>query len=401
MRSDGQLEILGRSDFTVKIRAFKVALGMVEQTIAELGGVKQVAVTAKLSATTNQPEDLVAYVVVLSTGEEDRVPDLEELRPLYEALQTLLPDYAVPAYWVPMAKLPQKGGESRKLDRTALPPPSRAHRMLAKKRPVAHESSATSIVSDGGMAAPSSTLQTVAPMGAVVDALLQAFRDTLNIDDLLPSDNFFELGGHSLLAATLIGEINNLGYSIAITDLYQHPSVDALATAVLGVTVDPLQSTSLAPPPHPRGTGWHEPLAIVGVAGEFPGAADIYALWRNLLAGTDTVTKISPAEYEMRGIPPEVWQHDQWVPAAYVIKNADKFDAAFFGITPREAKMVDPQHRRFLQCAWTAVESAGYAPKSGTPARTAVYAACGIDGYMHHHFDGTPLKDMADPAQVR
>eukprot|EP00041_Stephanoeca_diplocostata_P017327 m.347085 g.347085 ORF g.347085 m.347085 type:complete len:2908 (+) comp20667_c0_seq20:342-9065(+) len=399
VRSDGQLEILGRSDFTVKIRAFKVALGMVEQTIAELDGVKQVAVTAKLSAATNQPEDLVAYVVLLRAADENRTPDQEDVRPLYEALKTLLPDYAVPAYWVPMEKLPQKGGESRKLDRTALVPPTRAHRMTSR-RPAGNEAATVSQGAGAGALPTAGSTQTAAPTGAVVDALLQAFRETLNIEDLLPSDNFFELGGHSLLAATLVGEISNLGYTIAITDLYQHPSVEALATAVLGVSANPLQSTVVAPPTRARGTGWHEPVAIVGVAGEFPGAPDIHALWRNLLAGTDAVTKISPAEYETRGVSRNVWEHPQWVPAAYAIGNADKFDAAFFGITPREAKVMDPQHRRFLQCAWAAVESAGYAPKSGTPSRTAVFAACGIDGYMHHHLDGTPLKDMADPAQV-
>jgi acyl transferase domain-containing protein len=56
-----------------------------------------------------------------------------------------------------------------------------------------------------------------------------------------------------------------------------------------------------------------------------------------------------------------LWKCDDWTPAAYAIDNADKFDASFFGIGPREAVIMDPQHRRFMQCAWESLEAAGYA----------------------------------------
>lgn len=127
------------------------------------------------------------------------------------------------------------------------------------------------------------------------------------------------------------------------------------------------------------GTGaLHDPIAIVGMAGEFPGAKNIAALWHNLKKGVDAVTNITPTEYENRGINPSLWQDENWVPAAYPIANADLFDGAFFGISPREARVMDPQHRRFMQCAWNAMEVAGYAPRSGSPQRTAVYAAAGL-----------------------
>ena len=99
-------------------------------------------------------------------------------------------------------------------------------------------------------------------------------------------------------------------------------------------------------------------------------------------------------------VPDRVWQNAEWVPKAYAIDNADKFDAAFFGIGPTEAKVMDPQHRVFMQCAWEAMESAGYPPRTGSDTRTGVFAAAGIDGYMHHHLDGAPLKDPLNPGMV-
>ena len=61
---------------------------------------------------------------------------------------------------------------------------------------------------------------------------------------------------------------------------------------------------------------------------------------------------------------------------------------------------MDPQHRMFMQTAWAALEHAGYAPRSGSPARTAVFASAGIDGYMIHHLEGAPLKDALEPGQI-
>ena len=78
------------------------------------------------------------------------------------------------------------------------------------------------------------------------------------------------------------------------------------------------------------------------------------------------------------------------------IMDPERFDAAFWSLSPHEAAIMDPQHRLFLEVAWQAFEHAEYAPLSGTPERTAVVAAPGIDGYMHHHLDGAPLKDALD-----
>ena len=281
-----------------------------------------------------------------------------------------------------MTAFPQKGGESRKLDRKALPPPGPEH-MLARQ-------------------ASSSALGSVPPTptgDALHEEILAIFKRVLAEDDIAATDNFFDIGGHSLMAATLVGELNNLGISVAITDLYQHPTAAGLAVLIQKASA-PAEIENLSWKRGPSRTFKPGKIAIVGMAGEFPGARSVAALWENLKAKHDAVVRLSPGDYAGKSIPRSTYENPDWVNAAYVCPDAAKFDAGFFGIGPREAEIMDPQQRRFLQCAWEAMEAAGYAPLAGSPRGTAVFAAAGIDGYMHHHLDGEPLKKLDDPGAI-
>ena len=97
------------------------------------------------------------------------------------------------------------------------------------------------------------------------------------------------------------------------------------------------------------------------MAGRFPGAATVEAFWDNLCAGRDSVSRFAADELDL-DIPEELRAHPAYVPARGVFEDVDKFDAAFFGISPKEAELMDPQQRIFLECAWEALEHAGYAP---------------------------------------
>ena len=110
-----------------------------------------------------------------------------------------------------------------------------------------------------------------------------------------------------------------------------------------------------------------------------------------LAAGSDALTLFDRPTLAAKGVAAAVRAHPNFVPAAYMVHGAQYFDAAFFGISPHEARLMDPQHRLFMQVAWGALEHAGYAPRSGTPSRTAVFASSGIDGYLVHHQDGGGL----------
>jgi phthiocerol/phenolphthiocerol synthesis type-I polyketide synthase E len=124
--------------------------------------------------------------------------------------------------------------------------------------------------------------------------------------------------------------------------------------------------------PQPRELTGAE-IAVVGMAGRFPGAPSVDALWRNLVDGVEGIRRFTPDELRAAGIPEAVIADPSYVPAGGWLADADHFDASFFRYTPREAEITDPQHRVFLECAWAALEDAGYPPsKIGVP--TGVYA---------------------------
>ena len=102
-------------------------------------------------------------------------------------------------------------------------------------------------------------------------------------------------------------------------------------------------------------------IAIVGMAGRFPGAADVDELWRNLCDGVESTTFFTPEELDP-SIDNRLRKEPNYVRARGIINDADRFDAAFFGVNPREAEIMDPQQRVFLEVAWEALENAGYDP---------------------------------------
>jgi acyl transferase domain-containing protein len=122
-------------------------------------------------------------------------------------------------------------------------------------------------------------------------------------------------------------------------------------------------------------------IAIVGMAGRFPGAANIAELWQNLRAGNESVTFFSEEELLKTGISPQILRRPEYVRAKPILDGIEEFDAAFFSISPREAELMDPQHRLFLECAWQAMESSGHDAWSH-PGRAAVFATAGKNTYL-------------------
>ncbi|NUT48565.1 MAG: polyketide synthase, partial [Saccharothrix sp.] len=122
-------------------------------------------------------------------------------------------------------------------------------------------------------------------------------------------------------------------------------------------------------------------IAITGMAGRFPGADDVEQFWRNLAEGRETISVLTPAELVESGVDPAESARPGYVPAKGVLAGADRFDAAYFGYNPRESELMDPQHRVFLECAWTALESAGYDPTRRTD-RVGVFAGASMNSYL-------------------
>jgi phthiocerol/phenolphthiocerol synthesis type-I polyketide synthase E len=125
-------------------------------------------------------------------------------------------------------------------------------------------------------------------------------------------------------------------------------------------------------------------IAIVGMAGRFPGAADVDALWRNIRDGVESVAAFTDEQLRAQGIAQELLDDPAYVKAGTQFKGVDQFDAGFFGYSPREAEYLDPQQRIFLECAWAALEHAG-CDAQAWPGKVGVYAGEGPNLYLMRH----------------
>ena len=133
-----------------------------------------------------------------------------------------------------------------------------------------------------------------------------------------------------------------------------------------------------------------EGIAIVGMAGRFPGAESVEEFWANLVAGRESISFFNDDELASSGLDAaELKRRGQYVAARGVLKDADCFDAAFFGVNPKEAEVMDPQQRVFLEACWGALERTGYAPDKMAGA-VGVFAGASSNTYVHHALEPRP-----------
>lgn len=130
-------------------------------------------------------------------------------------------------------------------------------------------------------------------------------------------------------------------------------------------------------------------IAIIGMAGRFPGASNIEALWQKLRDGVECITFFSEQELLTSGVDSALLDHPHYVKAGGILENIEYFDAAFFEINPREAEILDPQQRFFLECAWEALEHAGYCAET-YDVLIGVYAGLGMNNYLLSHVSANP-----------
>ena len=120
----------------------------------------------------------------------------------------------------------------------------------------------------------------------------------------------------------------------------------------------------------------HSDIAIIGMAGRFPGSSSTHEFWANLCAGRSGITALSAEELLAHGVSARTLADPNYVKVAPLLADHDCFDAEFFWVPPRDAEMMDPQHRLLLECAWSAMEDAGYPPDT-QPGRVGVFAGSG------------------------
>ncbi|HEV2705162.1 MAG TPA: type I polyketide synthase [Pyrinomonadaceae bacterium] len=136
-------------------------------------------------------------------------------------------------------------------------------------------------------------------------------------------------------------------------------------------------------------------IAIIGMAARFPGAGNVEQFWRNLRDGVESVTFFSAQELVEAGIDPAVANHPDYVKAYGRLADVEMFDASFFGFTAREAAVIDPQQRFFLECAWEAFEDAGYDPER-YKRPVGVYGGMGLNTYLLNIYSNPEINETVD-----
>jgi len=336
-QTDGQLVFIGRRDTQVKLRGMRIELEEIEAELLRLDTVHEVAADVR---GTGPEERLVAWIVAEPSGE---LPAPEEIK---AAVGRFLPSTMVPSRIGFVDALPRT--TSGKIDRKALSEPE------------------------------AETAATAAPRDDLERLVASVWSAVLGRPEIDIHANFFDLGGHSLLVPQVQGRLQaKLGRTIPITDLFRFPTVAGLA-AHLGTSG--AKAASIAPAAV-RSTAPSKAIAVVGMAGRFPGADDVEAFWRMLRDGVEAVTFFDRETLAGAGHSAKTIDDPDYVPARAVLSNVENFDAGFFGYTPREAAEMDPQHRLLLELAWEAMEHAGYGAVREESRRVGVYAGVGVNAY--------------------
>lgn len=346
----GELDFVGRNDHQVKVRGFRIEIGEIESAIRSHAKVADAVVLLRTDAGDAR---LVAYVV--PAGDEPSRDEDSLKASVRTALKDRLPEYMVPSAFVVMASFPLT--PNGKIDRRALPPPA---------------SDVVAMVSG------------TPPRSEVEHAIADVWCDLLRCERVNIHDNFFDLGGHSLLLVRVHAELRKrLGREIAVVDLFRYPTVETLARHLAPEPDDAMVAASAERiATRPDGPArWVEPVAIVGMAGRFPGARDVEGFWNNVRRGVESIRFFTADELTAAGVPAEWLADSRYVRARGVVEDVDKFDAGLFGYTPREAEIMDPQQRVFLECAWEALEHAGCDPDQFTGA-IGVFAGTGFNSYL-------------------
>nr|AHB82062.1 polyketide synthase [Jahnella sp. MSr9139] len=239
------------------------------------------------------------------------------------------------------------------------------------------------------------------PTSAIELQIAEIWKDVLGLDAVDVNDSFFELGGHSLLLVQAQDRLAALfGPKVTLVDLFKFPTIKALAgflgegqpretASGRGRARAEIRSRRRSASGGEGGDG----IAVIGMACRFPGADDLQTFWRNLSEGRESLSLFTEEEVLAAGIDPTSVKHPGYVKANPTLADVERFDAEFFGLTAREADLMDPQHRIFLECAWEAFEIAGYDPLAHR-GPVGVYAGASMNTYLINNI--LPNRDTLD-----
>ena len=218
--------------------------------------------------------------------------------------------------------------------------------------------------------------------GELSSAIAEIWQDVLGLDSVGYDETFFELGGHSLLIVQVQVRLQELmGRPVAVVELFNCPTVRTMAEHFAqefdrehrpAAGVQTVQTSTQGGPGD---------IAIIGIGLRFPGASTLEEFWRVLDEGRETIRFFSAEESLAEGVDPELVKNPHHVRAAPLLDAPDAFDADFFRYNAKEARLIDPQQRIFLEVCWEAFENAGYDPLT-FPGKIGLFASAGMNTYL-------------------
>ncbi len=334
---DGNIDFLGRIDQQIKIRGYRIEPGEIETLLNQSQSVKQSVVVAREDVP--GLKRLVAYLV--ASGNEHDPSALRQI------IAQKLPDYMMPAAFIWLKQLPFTS--SGKIDKKQLPKPDFNRPELSS----VYKSPSTEIEK----------------------RIAESWSALLQIDKIGVDDSFFELGGNSLLALKTIASLKeNWQYQLPVTKLYQYPTISGIANYLVNG-----EKTSIQTQKNTGKRSIRHEVAVIGMACRFPGANSPDDFWDVLKNGKETTSFFTDAELDP-SISLSLKNNPLYVKARGLIDHADEFDAAFFGINPKAAELMDPQHRVFLELSREVLETTGHLPSNYT-GTTGVFAGSGNNSY--------------------
>ncbi|MEM7396697.1 MAG: beta-ketoacyl synthase N-terminal-like domain-containing protein, partial [Verrucomicrobiota bacterium] len=333
---DGRIDYAGRVDFQVKLRGFRIELGEIESVFKNFDGVENAVVVLR-------EDGLDKYLVAFLIG------DAGSASP--EELKRWLPDYMIPSKVIQLEDYPQT--LNRKVDRKWL-----------MNTPIEE------VIETYGPG------KTVVRPAAFDRDVLKIVARVMKLDPsaLDPDLNIGEYGYNSIRFTALSMELNKTwGIQSNPTMFYQHATVNRIAehiqqtfpealAAYNNRQIEPAQVEPVPSVPQPEVPAVSESLAVIGIGGRLPGGPSLSDFWDALISGEDAVREMPSDRLDGDFYRTKMREVGMNVVRGGFLDEVDRFDATFFGLSPREAELMDPRQRLLLETVWETIEDAGHQP---------------------------------------
>ncbi|KAK7432505.1 hypothetical protein QQZ08_001070 [Neonectria magnoliae] len=375
---DGSLMVMGRIDRELKVRGFRIAPEEVESAILEANvGVQETSVQISENGL-----ELLAFVA----------PSAVSSRTLLDTLKTMLPSHKIPSRIYAVDSLPKN--VNGKIDHKAV-------RSMREQLRQSHVSEGVKSLESGS----DEEAEITGPFDCIADEDLvgKIWQDILGMSSCPPVHvNFFDIGGHSLLVPRLHEKLKAAfpSKAVRLVDLFHKSTIESqallfgggkkISRTVKHTTKTPLSTGSTASTidgTHPStpttatsvsdASQEHE-VAIVGMAGRFPGASNVDEFFQSLLDGKSAIRASNDCG-ERKVLPGNLW-----IPRAGVLENIEDFDNEFWNLTEEEATEMDPQQRLFMEVAYEALVDSGTDMKNIPGERIGIFVGSANHAYHFH-----------------